>query len=153
MSPIIRQGNLILRPISKRKLCPAVLCKPTTTADLLFIRNHLAHAEREAFQRSVDDVWCETAPPSVVKSATSREIDLYGHIAYSAVAGFPLLIVIGPTSKHFIHLANVAAVLEETDVGIPCHFTVLTRQREEFKFATSSSPEYQLWIEDLLETF
>ncbi|KAI9341032.1 hypothetical protein DFJ73DRAFT_548798 [Zopfochytrium polystomum] len=155
-SCIIRRGLLVHRNASgivagKKKPKHVFLCRPMTTDDIMFLRDSVAAAERESNQRSMDDVWLETTLQSASKAARDGEVELYGHLAYAAVTAHPLMVVAGGTSKIFIHMTNVAAVLEETDLGAACHFSILTTSRQEFKFSTETSPEYQLWIEDLLD--
>ncbi|KAL2918326.1 hypothetical protein HK105_202253 [Polyrhizophydium stewartii] len=80
-----------------------------------------------------------------------QDMDVYGHIALSAISGYPLL-VIGTSVRTFIHFSQIEALLDETELQTPCAFAIVTAFKE-FKFYASTSTDYQRWMSALTQAF
>ncbi|KAJ1559453.1 hypothetical protein HK405_010577, partial [Cladochytrium tenue] len=154
----------------------ALLCAPRSADDVIHVRNALAKIERSSSssassssagrQRSrlLDAAWTYGARDSTLKdsgffvsarsvaaaaaAAKDAEVDIYGHLAFAAVAGEAVL-VMGMDKWAFLHARNIAAVRTEREIKIACTFVVVSDSGVEHRFACATSPEYQAWIDAL----
>ncbi|KAJ1552133.1 hypothetical protein HK405_012506, partial [Cladochytrium tenue] len=146
--------------------------------DVIHVRNALAKIERTfssssssssssaGRQRSrlLDTAWTYGARDSTLKdsgffvsarsvaaaaaAARDAEVDIYGHLAFAAVAGEAVL-VMGMDKWAFLHARNIAAVRTEREIKTACTFVVVSDSGVEHRFACATSPEYQAWIDAL----
>ncbi|KAJ3328843.1 hypothetical protein HDU76_009182 [Blyttiomyces sp. JEL0837] len=152
-NPILRQGVLVHKQNFSRKLRRHVLLvNPTSTEDILYIRDELANLERSKNVKSLDEAWGDGAGSTGTKSARNKEVEVYGNLAYAAVTGDSVLIV-GTTNRIFIHMCKVSYISDESDLGAPCQFAIGTESNQDYKFTCDTSPEYQQWINALSEAY
>ncbi|KAJ3120325.1 hypothetical protein HK101_006983, partial [Irineochytrium annulatum] len=135
-----------------------MLVRPTSTEDILAIRDELAKRERgKDVKGGMDDAWekelTTTGGGNVgSKGGREREVEAYGNLAFAAVTGNPL-IILGTSKKIYIHLSKVSHILSETDLGSPCQFSIHTTGKQEYRFTCDTSPEYQQWITHLRDCY
>ncbi|KAH9270241.1 hypothetical protein BASA83_007578 [Batrachochytrium salamandrivorans] len=138
-------GELIQRKLAVKSRRHVMLCLPTTTDDISLIQAELA------MQAAISKHTAVLSAEEAVEQRMRQDMEAYGHIALSAVSGYPLL-VIGTNVRTFIHFSQIDALLDETELQTPCAFAVVTAFKE-FKFYTNTSTDYQRWIGALTQAF
>ncbi|KAJ3304187.1 hypothetical protein HDV03_003040 [Kappamyces sp. JEL0829] len=83
--------------------------------------------------------------------ATKKDMEIYGHVALSAISGFPLLVV-GTTVRTYIHFSQIQGLYDEEDLQQACSFSILTAQTE-YRFFSETSTGYQKWVGALSQAF
>ncbi|KAI8925719.1 hypothetical protein BC831DRAFT_550477 [Entophlyctis helioformis] len=134
---VMYKGMLTQRKLAAKSRRQVVLCQPSTPADIAVIHDELALIS--ALKAPAGLTADETA-----ELAARQRMEVYGHIALSAVSGYPLLIV-GTSVRQFIHFSQIQALADETELQSPCAFSVITTFKE-FKFSADTSYDYQNWI-------
>jgi len=86
----------------------------------------------------------------------SKAIPFLGHIAFAALKGTPLLIILSSekniSNPTFVNFADVKSVSDETKLRSACCMALCTNKTD-YKFTASSSVEYQLWIQAFEEAY
>ncbi|OUM70226.1 hypothetical protein PIROE2DRAFT_1637 [Piromyces sp. E2] len=86
----------------------------------------------------------------------SKAIPFLGHIAFAALKGTPLLIILSSekniTNPTFINFADVKSVNDETKLRSACCMSICTN-KSDYKFTAASSVEYQIWIQAFEEAY
>ncbi|KAJ1547246.1 hypothetical protein HK096_003811 [Nowakowskiella sp. JEL0078] len=113
-----------------------MLCMPTSTDDLYVINNEIIAADESKLLSSDS------------KPARDESIKVLGQIALAAVSGTPILII-GTTSRQYIHFSDIEAILDEDYLANACNFHIVTSKSEVLRFSADSSVDYQLWISAL----
>ncbi|KAJ3119112.1 hypothetical protein HDU96_000027 [Phlyctochytrium bullatum] len=160
LDAIIRKGMVTQKKAMGKARRNLLLVKPVSTLDILAVRDELAALERgKAVSSALDEAWGQEGSaagpgggPVGSKAAREKEVVAYGHLAFSAVTGNPLLIL-GTSKRTYLHFSKVAYIMDESDLGAPCQFTIVTSSRQEFKFICDTSPDYQQWITVLKDAY
>ena len=119
------QGTLSLKKGHGKSKRPVLLCLPVSCQDVKLIHDAILKDVLQEHQ-TLD---------------SSPDYHLYGHIATSAISGFPLLIL-GPGAKTFVHFSQVVGVRDEIELRSVCHFSIVTDGME-YRFKAASSVDYQ----------
>ncbi|KAJ3220400.1 hypothetical protein HDU67_000067 [Dinochytrium kinnereticum] len=156
LDAILRKGTVTHKRLTGKSRRNLLLVKPSSTEDVLAIRDELAALERGKSVRSLDEAWGEGGGPGGgavgSKGVREKEVVAYGNLAFSAVTGNPLLIL-GTSKRTYIHFSKVAYIQDESDLGLPCQFTIVTSTKQEYKFICDTSPDYQQWITVLKDAY
>ncbi|RKO91560.1 hypothetical protein BDK51DRAFT_36729 [Blyttiomyces helicus] len=134
---VLKQGPLSLRGSLGKSKRHVVLCAPVSVEDL-----------HKVFQSMF-----KVDPSSAIDP---KSVPFLGNIAYAAVRGTPLLVILPsehkPDNPTFIHFTDVLALSDETQLSSACNFCVhLDVKPFDLRFSTGSSTEYQEWIRALRE--
>ncbi|KAJ3250399.1 hypothetical protein HDU77_006710 [Chytriomyces hyalinus] len=168
-SPIISQATLVHVQTQKRSRVAktVMLCAPTSPRDVMTIRNELARIEAAAGVSLLDDAallfggtanWSNPADfhakniGGKLKKAKDLELEAYGHLSFAASIGHPLLIV-GVNPRTYLHFSKIAYIIEESDHGMACQFSLILNTKQEFTFICNSSYDYLQWITALQEAY
>ncbi|KAJ3228547.1 hypothetical protein HDU81_006118 [Chytriomyces hyalinus] len=168
-SPIISQATLVHLQGQKRSHVAktVMLCAPTSPRDIMTIRNELARIEAAAGVSLLDDAallfggtanWSNPADfhakniGGKLKKAKDLELEAYGHLSFAASIGHPLLIV-GVSPRTYLHFSKIAYIIEESDHGVACQFSLILNTKQEFTFICNSSYDYLQWITALQEAY
>ncbi|ORY38560.1 hypothetical protein BCR33DRAFT_853904 [Rhizoclosmatium globosum] len=151
----------------KRTVRNVLLCAPTSPRDIMTVRNELARLEAANGINLLDEAaslfggtanWHNSSEfhakntSNKVKKAKESELEVYGHLAYASAMGHPLLII-GTGTRTYIHLAKVAYIVDESDHGLACQFSIILNTKLEYKFICNSSAEYLQWIDALQQAY
>ncbi|KAJ3330931.1 hypothetical protein HDU76_004479 [Blyttiomyces sp. JEL0837] len=77
--------------------------------------------------------------------AREREVEAFGNLMFATLADHALLIV-GTKSRSYIHFSTVETIRDENELGTP-------ESHQEYRFACETSPDYQRWIQLVVEAF
>ncbi|KAJ1547263.1 hypothetical protein HK405_006320 [Cladochytrium tenue] len=120
----------------------AVLCRPTSPADILAVVRFLAAATVSALATADAARMHRHHPASVALSA-----------AAAAVAESDPSFNPGPNDNGDNDEDAAAAVAVDVDTYGHLAYATVTGDRQEYGFACETSPSYQLWIETLMNAF
>ncbi|KAJ3412668.1 hypothetical protein HDV05_000418 [Chytridiales sp. JEL 0842] len=191
-NPIVKQGSLSHRQLTRKSKRALLLVRPTCTADILLIRDELMRLERskgvhtkrgslsEAFEKTLSSSTSSSksffgagaSHASLDPQSSPAEVEAYGHLAFAAVHGHPLLIL-GTTKKTYLHLPSLTQIHSEQDLAHPCQFSLFfssslqpnmkafnpgslnsgTTGSKEYRFTCETSPEYLDWFDALRNCF
>ncbi|KAJ3035253.1 hypothetical protein HDV00_004113 [Rhizophlyctis rosea] len=73
---------------------------------------------------------------------TKENVDVFGNLGCAAVSGTALMIL-NTSPRTFIHFAHVRNLVDESEVGTACSFTLQTGHKD-YRFAAESSNDYQM---------
>jgi hypothetical protein len=86
----------------------------------------------------------------------NKAIPFLGHIAFAALKGTPLLIILSSekniANPTFINFADVKSVNDETKLRSACCLSICTN-KSDYKFTAASSVDYQIWIQAFEEAY
>lgn len=85
-------------------------------------------------------------------SGGEKETELFGHLSFATLCG-DALIVLGTSSRVYIHMSTVAYIHDEAALAAACTLAVGTVGGQEFRLTSTTSPDYQLWIQSLREMY
>ncbi|KAJ3201623.1 hypothetical protein HDU82_007976 [Entophlyctis luteolus] len=178
-SPIMLQSVLAVsglhasaNPLAARRPVPVLLCRPVSPFDVNAIRSELARLEVVDPSHSstllsdaaalaggvASGAWKLSADfhaannSSRLRKAKDAELVVYGNLSFACVCAQPVLII-GSSNRVFIHFSNIAYIVDESQHGVACLFSLVLNSRQELKFLCNSSAEYLQWIEFLERAF
>jgi hypothetical protein len=125
---LLFKGKLIQKKLTAKSRRQIVLCFPQSVEDIAMLHEFLRYSQSHA---EFDDA----------DAATSKDMEIYGHLSLAAISGFPLLVV-GSNSRTYIHFSQIQELFDEQDLGSACSFAISTSQTE-FRFYSETSTDYQ----------
>ncbi|KAI8899350.1 hypothetical protein BC833DRAFT_586228 [Globomyces pollinis-pini] len=137
---VLIKGRLTQKKLTAKSKRQVMLCFPTSVQDVQLIHQMLSAAKSS--KATTEEARLEES---------EKDMELYGHIALSAISGFPLL-VIGTQARTFIHFSQIQGLYDEQDLKSACSFSLMTSQSE-YRFFSETSTDYQLWVGALTKAF
>ncbi|KAJ2997740.1 hypothetical protein HDV02_005210 [Globomyces sp. JEL0801] len=92
---VLIKGRLTQKKLTAKSKRQVMLCFPTSVQDVQLIHQMLSAAKSS--KATTEEARLEES---------EKDMELYGHIALSAISGFPLL-VIGTQARTFIHFSQI----------------------------------------------
>ncbi|KAJ3019334.1 UNVERIFIED_CONTAM: hypothetical protein HDU68_010714 [Siphonaria sp. JEL0065] len=164
-SPLLQQTvlSLVTPPRGVKTVTSVTLVAPLDPVDVLGVRNELARLEAQGGGSSLDDAatlfggtvnldFHQRNTSLKLQKQKQIELEVYGHLAFASAMRHPLLIV-GATSRTYIHFATVAYIVQESELGVACQFSLILYNKHEYKFICNSSAEYLQWIDCLQRAY
>ncbi|KAJ3261392.1 hypothetical protein HK103_006000 [Boothiomyces macroporosus] len=138
---VVFKGKLTQKKLTAKSKRQVMLCLPYSIEDIQAIHHLLGTANANV----------STLPEDQLEALKEKDMEVFGHIALSAISGFPLLVV-GTNARTFIHFSQIQGLYDEQDLKSACCFSLLTAQSE-YRFFSETSMDYQKWVGALTRAF